>query len=69
MSVVDIGEERLKTLLKEAIVEVLEERRDFMRDLLEEMLEDVALVEAIKEGEGTETVSRDEISKVLENGS
>jgi hypothetical protein len=49
-------------------LEVLEERKDLMRDLLEEALEDIVLVRAIEAGEQTETVSRDEVFKVLEGG-
>ena len=61
-----IDEERLKDILKSAIVEVLEERRDLVRDLFEEAIEDIALSNAIEEGEQTPTVSRDEVFNVLE---
>ena len=63
-----VDEERLKELLKAAIVEVLEERRDLVLDLFEEALEDVALARAIEEGESSLTVSREEVFQVLENG-
>ncbi len=52
---------RLKALLKEALVEVLEQRREWLSALMVEALEDAALVQAIKEGEATEMVSRDKI--------
>lgn len=52
---------RLKALLKEALVEVLEQRREWLSTLMVEALENAALVQAIKEGEETEVVSRDEI--------
>ena len=68
MSSLSVDEGRPKDLLKTAIVEVLEERKDLMRDLLEEALEDIILVRAIEAGEQTETVSRDEVFKVLEGG-
>jgi hypothetical protein len=58
-------ETRLKQLLKEALVEVLEQRREWFSALMAEALEDVALVQAIKEGETTEVVSRDEIFNLL----
>ncbi len=61
-----IDEERLKEVLKSAIVEILEERKDLVRDLFEEVLEDVALSHAIEEGEGSPMVSREEIFGVLE---
>jgi hypothetical protein len=58
-------ETRLKALLKEALVEVLEQRREWFSTLLTEALEDIALVQAIKEGETTDIVSRDEIFDLL----
>lgn len=58
-------ETRLKALLKEALIEVLEQRREWFSGLMVEALEDIALVQAIKEGEGSETVSRDEIFGLL----
>ena len=58
-------ETRLKALLKEALVEVLEQRREWFSALLAEALEDVALVQAIKAGETSEVVSRDEIFDLL----
>lgn len=66
MTVTMIDEERLKEVLKLAIVEVLEERGDLVRELFEEAIEDIALSRAIEEGEQSPTVSRDEIFNVLE---
>jgi ribosomal protein L12E/L44/L45/RPP1/RPP2 len=63
-----VDEERLKELLKAAIVEVLEERRDLVLDLFEEALEDVALARAMEEGESSGNVSREEVFQVLESG-
>jgi predicted RNA-binding protein with EMAP domain len=64
-----IDEERLKDLLKSAIVEVLEEQRDFVRDLLQEALEDIAFAHAIEEGEHSGLASREEIFDASESGS
>jgi hypothetical protein len=61
-----VDEERLKELLKSALVEVLEERKDLMRDVIEEALEDVALSHAIEEGELSPPVSREEIFNTLD---
>jgi len=66
MAVTLSDETRLKALLKEALVEVLEQRREWFSTLVAEALEDIALVQAIKEGETTEIVSRDEIFDLLE---
>lgn len=65
MTVTLSDETRLKALLKEALVEVLEQRRDWFSALMAEALEDSAFVHAIKEGEATEIVSRDEIFALL----
>jgi type I restriction-modification system DNA methylase subunit len=62
-----IDEERLKELLKSAIVEILEERKDLVRDLFEEALEDIALAHAIEEGEHSGPASREEIFNALES--
>ncbi|MBP1468696.1 hypothetical protein EYB53_023480 [Candidatus Chloroploca sp. M-50] len=65
MTVTLSDEARLKALLKEALVEVLEQRREWFSALMAEALEDSAFVQAIKEGEATEIVSRDEIFALL----
>lgn len=59
-------EDRFKALLKEALTEVLEQRREWLALMLIEALEDSALVRAIKEGESSEIVSRDDIFALLE---
>jgi hypothetical protein len=60
------NEVQLKAALKEALVEVLEERADLLRDVVAEVFEDVALAHAIREGEASEPVSRDEIFRILD---
>jgi hypothetical protein len=61
-----VDEDRLKELLKAAIVEVLEERRELLRSLIEEALEDVAFARAIEEGETTELINPSEVLEILE---
>ena len=61
-----LDEARVKELLKQAFVELLQERKDLLCELVEEIVEDLALGRAIKEGEETATVSRGEVLKVLE---
>lgn len=58
-------EARIKILLKEALVEVMEQRREWFSELMAEVLEDNALVQAIKEGDQTEIVNRDKIFDLL----
>lgn len=61
-----IDDAKLKALLKEAIVEVLEERSETITNFFAEILEDLALAKAIQEGENSRKVSREEIFKALE---
>jgi len=68
MPTASIEENRLKDLLKSAIVEVLEERRDLVVEILEEAIEDVALVRAIEEGQTSAAMSREEVFKIFEQG-
>jgi hypothetical protein len=42
----------------------MEERKDVLRELLIEAIEDIGLVNAIKEGEKSKSISRDEVFKV-----
>jgi len=58
-------EKRIKELLKDAVLDALLERRDLFYDVMAEVMEDFALAKAIKEGESTESVSKDEILKSL----
>jgi hypothetical protein len=61
-----IDDSKLKQLLKEAMIEALEEKKNIFHDVMIEAMEDMALVHAIKEGEETETVSKDEVFSILE---
>lgn len=60
-----IVDQHLKDALKAAFIEVMQERPDLMRDVLEETLEAIALTRAIKEGEGSGDVSREEVFALL----
>jgi hypothetical protein len=51
--------------IKRALVESLRDKRDELRDLLAEVLEDVALANAIREGERTKPVKREAVMKAL----
>jgi DNA-binding protein YbaB len=65
MSEVTLNAEQLKTLLKVAIVEILQEQKEVFTDLIIEAMEDIALAKAIEEGESTKIVSREAIFKIL----
>jgi hypothetical protein len=62
-----IDEAKLKEMLKSAVAEVFEEHRDFVKEIVEEAIEEIALVRAIDEGLGTETVPRGEVFDLLES--
>lgn len=62
---ISADDQKIKALFKEAIVEVMEENQDLVSSLLVEALEDIGLSRAIEEGENSESVSREEIFKVL----
>ena len=59
-------EGKLKDILKTALIEVFEERKDLFNEAVAEALEDIALANAIKEGETAESVSREEVFSLLE---
>jgi len=64
-----MDDQKTKELFKEAMIELLEERRDLFYDLFAEIIEDTILVNAIKEGSSSNTVSREEIFTILEGTS
>ena len=66
MSVVSMDEDRVKELLKQALIEVLQERKEIVYELLAEVIEDLALVNAIEEGKVTQTIRRAEVMQILE---
>jgi hypothetical protein len=60
-----IEDAKIKALLKETLVELLEERREEFSDLLLEALEDLALSRAIREGEDTGLIDKKEILEIM----
>ena len=60
-----LDEAKLKKLLKTAVVEVLEERRDLVSEALADAVEDLGMVRAIAEGVRSESVTRDEVFRIL----
>ena len=60
-----VEERRIKVLLKDAMVEVLEERHDLLREALQESLEEMAMLKAIQQGEKTRLTSRGKIFQRL----
>ena len=56
-----LEERRIKLMLKDAVVEVLEERHDLLRQALQESLEEMAMLRAIQAGEKSRLTSRKKI--------
>ena len=50
-------------------METLQEQRELLHDVFAEVLEDVALAQAIREGQKTKGAKRDEILKILQGKS
>ncbi len=65
MAEITIDETKLKELLKVAIIELLQEQKEDFYEFLAESLEDILIKNAIQEGENTETVSREQVFKIL----
>jgi hypothetical protein len=63
-----IDESRFKELMKQALVEALEDRKEMIYDMLSEVIEDIGLAHAIKKGEATESVGKQEILDILQGG-
>ena len=66
MAQTNLTEDTLKKLFKEALAETLQEQRELLHEVFSEVLEDIALADAIREGQQTEKVTREEIFRVLE---
>lgn len=58
MSEITINPDQLKEILKSAIIELIRDNRKEVSEFLAEIIEDVAMEQAIAEGETTELVSR-----------
>jgi hypothetical protein len=58
-------QETLSRGIKQAMLQGLRDNRDAVRDLLAEVLEDIALANAIREGERTRPVSRESVKRAL----
>lgn len=64
-----VDEKKLKDLLKETLIEVIEQKRDLFHDIVAEAIEDIALTNAIREGESSESINRDEVFNIIEGKS
>jgi hypothetical protein len=69
MSSISIDDDKLKGLVKQALLEVLQESRELLYDVVVEAVEDGALARAIKAGEDSPLVDKAEVIKALETES
>ncbi len=60
---------QMKTILKEALIETLQERPELLRDVMIEAMEDIGLAEAIRRGQQSDRVDRQDVFDVLEGRS
>ncbi|MBD2314596.1 hypothetical protein H6G20_23280 [Desertifilum sp. FACHB-1129] len=67
MTEIALNSDQFKEVLKATILELFHENREEFSQLLSEIIEDIAMEQAIQEGEATESVSRDDIFKILES--
>ena len=69
MTQLSLDEKKLKNLLKETLIEVIEQKKGLFHDIVAEAIEDIAITNAIKEGESTESISREEVFNIIEGNS
>ena len=67
MITLNLEEQQLKDIFKQALLEIFEERQDLAESLFQETLEDWGLLHAIREGETTNTVTRDSMNVTFKN--
>jgi hypothetical protein len=65
MTRTDLNEHTLKQTLKEALVETLQEQRGLLHEVFAEVLEDFALAGAVREGQQSNSATREEVFRVL----
>lgn len=61
-----IDENKMKQLMKEALIETLQEQKTVFQDMITEAIEDIALINAIRQGSDTESVSRANVFDILD---
>ena len=66
MGRISVDDEKLKSMLKAAVVEALQERTDLLQEAIAEAIEEVAMVRAIEERERTKSVTRREVFAAVE---
>ena len=62
-----LDDSKFKEILKEVITELLKEKRQELIEIISEAVEDYFIGEAIEEGLKTDSVSKEEVLKVLKS--
>ena len=66
MSSAGLTDTALKQVFKEALAETLVEQRELLAEVVVQVIEDMALGEAIRQGQQSDDVPRDAIMEILE---
>ncbi len=69
MSPMAIDDDKLKALLKQALIELLQEKNEVLFDALTEVIEEMGLAKAIKEGQTSPLVDEARVFEALERES
>jgi Asp-tRNA(Asn)/Glu-tRNA(Gln) amidotransferase C subunit len=69
MGPIAVDDDKLKALLKQALIELLKEKNDLFYDALGEVIEEIGLVKAIKEGQAGPSVDKAKVLEALERDS
>jgi len=62
-----VSDDRLKRVLKEIMVELIQDKKDVMSQIISDALEDVGLTQAIKQGRKNKFVDESRILDILES--
>lgn len=69
MRAMTIDDKKLKAIVKQALIELLEEKNEVVFDALTEAIEDIGLAKAIKEGQASPLVDEARVFEALERES
>lgn len=69
MGSISIDDDKLRRLVKQAVLEVFQESRELLYDVVVEAVEDGALARAIKAAEDSPLVEKADVIKALESES
>ena len=62
-----VSDDKLKKVLKEIIVELIQDKKNVMSEIISDALEDVGLAQAIEQGRKNKFVDESEILEILES--